>query len=621
MPDALLMVFAYSSFNSCTEIKKSFLMKLIQSFFVLSILSLWSLSSLGQDNAFDSLFSNEPEFLKVDQAFVFDYVQNGNELIVTWDIADDYYLYQQQFKAVSKNATLGEPTFPKGKMKEDEFFDEPQEVYYHTVSVSYPILQSSNDSAVKIRYQGCAEAGLCYPPTTQVVYLNAVSGAQAATGGESASLGSSSTASASVSQQFELADLLTGEQSLVWVLLIFLALGVGLAFTPCVFPMYPILSGIVIGQGKGISISRAFILSFVYVQGMALTYSLLGLVVASAGVKFQAALQHPVILGVLIVIFVLLALVMFGAYELQLPSRWQEKLNGMSNKQKSGSYFGVLLMGAISGLVASPCTTAPLTGILLYIAQSGDLLLGFSALYALSLGMGIPLILFGITGGKLLPKAGAWMNIIKVTFGFMMLAVALMFVERLVSHVATDILWSLLGLVTFSYFYVMNQASQVSFAKGIRALVIFIGLFASAMYGYQTLFPQTPTNANHAQQSHPTFAVVKDLQDFEQKLAAANAQGKTVMVDLYADWCVACKEFEKYTFPDAQVVDALSNTVWMQIDLTDNTATNIAFQEHFSILGLPTILFFDTQGNEINGSRVTGFMQAPAFAAHANSIL
>ncbi|MGY0581385.1 MAG: protein-disulfide reductase DsbD, partial [Paraglaciecola chathamensis] len=344
-------------------------MKLIQSFFVLSILSLWSLSSLGQDNAFDSLFSNEPEFLKVDQAFVFDYVQNGNELIVTWDIADDYYLYQQQFKAVSKNATLGEPTFPKGKMKEDEFFDEPQEVYYHTVSVSYPILQSSNDSAVKIRYQGCAEAGLCYPPTTQVVYLNAVSGAQAATGGESASLGSSSTASASVSQQFELADLLTGEQSLVWVLLIFLALGVGLAFTPCVFPMYPILSGIVIGQGKGISISRAFILSFVYVQGMALTYSLLGLVVASAGVKFQAALQHSVILGVLIVIFVLLALVMFGAYELQLPSRWQEKLNGMSNKQKSGSYFGVLLMGAISGLVASPCTTAPLTGILLYIAQ------------------------------------------------------------------------------------------------------------------------------------------------------------------------------------------------------------------------------------------------------------
>ena len=592
-------------------------MKLIASFSIFMLMSIWSLASLGQSNSFDSLFSDEPEFLKVDQAFVFDYVQNGNQLVVTWDIADDYYLYQQQFKAVSKNASLGEPIFPAGKMKEDEFFDEPQEVYYHKVSVAYPILQSQDDSAVKIRYQGCAEAGLCYPPTTQVVYLNAVNASDDQPNIDGASVENSG----SISQQFELADLLTGEQSLMWVLLIFLALGVGLAFTPCVFPMYPILSGIVIGQGKGISTSRAFVLSFVYVQGMALTYSLLGLVVASAGVQFQAALQHPIILGVLIVVFVLLALVMFGAWEFQLPSSWQEKLNGVSNQQKSGSYLGVLLMGAISGLVASPCTTAPLTGILLYIAQTGDLLLGFSALYALSLGMGIPLILFGITGGKLLPKAGAWMNIIKVTFGFMMLAVALMFVERLVSHVVTDILWSLLGLVTFSYFYVMNQASSVTFGKGVRALVIFIGLFASAMYGYQTIWGQTSSVTGRIEQSHPRFEVVKNLDDFEQKLAAANAQGKSVMVDLYADWCVACKEFEKYTFPDTQVVDALSNTVWMQIDLTDNTATNIEFQEHFSILGLPTILFFDSQGNEISGSRVTGFMQAPAFAAHAKNIL
>jgi thiol:disulfide interchange protein DsbD len=592
-------------------------MKLIASFSIFMLMSIWSLASLGQSNSFDSLFSDEPEFLKVDQAFVFDYVQNGDQLVVTWDIADNYYLYQQQFKAVSKNASLGEPIFPAGKMKEDEFFDEPQEVYYHKVSVAYPILQSQDDSAVKIRYQGCAEAGLCYPPTTQVVYLNAVNASDEQLNIDGASVENSG----SISQQFELADLLTGEQSLMWVLLIFLALGVGLAFTPCVFPMYPILSGIVIGQGKGISTSRAFVLSFVYVQGMALTYSLLGLVVASAGVQFQAALQHPIILAVLIVVFVLLALVMFGAWEFQLPSSWQEKLNGVSNQQKSGSYLGVLLMGAISGLVASPCTTAPLTGILLYIAQTGDLLLGFSALYALSLGMGIPLILFGITGGKLLPKAGAWMNIIKVTFGFMMLAVALMFVERLVSHVVTDILWSLLGLVTFSYFYVMNQASSVTFGKGVRALVIFIGLFASAMYGYQTIWGQTSSVTGHIDQSHPRFEVVKNLDDFEQKLAAANVQGKSVMVDLYADWCVACKEFEKYTFPDTQVVDALSNTVWMQIDLTDNTATNIAFQEHFSILGLPTILFFDLQGNEISGSRVTGFMQAPAFAAHAKNIL
>ena len=203
----------------------------------------------------------------------------------------------------------------------------------------------------------------------------------------------------------------------------------------------------------------------------------------------------------------------------------------------------------------------------------------------------------------------------------MMLAVALMFVERLVSHVFTDIAWSLLGLVTFSYFFVMNQNSQLNFAKGARSFVIFIGLFASAMYGYQVLFSQTSSVHNQVQDNHPTFVIVKDLTDFEQKLAAANAQGKTVMVDLYADWCVACKEFEKYTFPDSDVVNALGNTVWMQIDLTDNTATNIAFQDHFAILGLPTILFFNTQGEEITGSRVTGFMQASAFADHAKEIL
>ena len=388
--------------------------------------------------------------------------------------------------------------------------------------------------------------------------------------------------------------------------------------------MYPILSGIVIGQGKTISTSRAFTLSFVYVQGMAITYSLLGLIVASAGVQFQAGLQHPAILIALIVIFVLLAVVMFGAYELQLPSSWQEKLNAMSNKQTSGSYFGVLAMGAISGLVASPCTTAPLTGILLFIAQSGDLVLGFSALYVLSLGMGIPLILFGITGGKLLPKAGNWMNVVKVTFGFMMLAVAIMFVERLVSHVATDIAWTLLGLTTFTYFYVMNQNSPTTFYKGLRALLIFVGLFVSAGYGYQTFnsmgYNNAPIQSGAKTVAHPTFIKVSSLEDFNQALAEANAQGQSVMLDLYADWCVACKEFEKYTFSDTQVMAALSGSVLMQIDLTDNTDNNIRFQEHFSVLGLPTILFFDTQGQEVNTARVTGFMRAEPFAQHINNL-
>jgi thiol:disulfide interchange protein DsbD len=565
------------------------------------------------------LFADEPEFLQVDEAFRFDFVQNGDQVTLSWEIAEGYYLYKKQFKTVVKQAELGEPVFPVAEQVEDEFFG-LSDVFRGQLQITYPIAYSVQDGIVKIRYQGCADAGLCYPPTTKEVYLNQVGSSPVVESEQPVELSSQ----APISEQFELASLLSSEQSLFITLLLFLGLGIGLAFTPCVFPMYPILSGIVIGQGKTISTSRAFTLSFVYVQGMAITYSLLGLIVASAGVQFQAGLQHPAILIALIVIFVLLAVVMFGAYELQLPSSWQEKLNAMSNKQTSGSYLGVLAMGAISGLVASPCTTAPLTGILLFIAQSGDLVLGFSALYVLSLGMGIPLILFGITGGKLLPKAGNWMNVVKVTFGFMMLAVAIMFIERLVSHVATDIAWALLGLITFTYFYVMNQNSPTTFYKGLRALLIFIGLFVSAGYGYQTINSMgqsnTLTQAGNKNLAHPEFIKVKSLEDFNQALAEANTNGQTVMLDLYADWCVACKEFEKYTFPDSQVVEALKGSVLMQIDLTDNTDSDIAFQRHYSVLGLPTILFFDTQGQEISTARVTGFMRAEPFAQHINNL-
>ena len=583
-----------------------------------------SVQSIAQQaDPFSDLFAEEPEFLPVEDAFQFDFKQQDGELTLSWMVADGYYLYKKQFKTVVKNAELAEPTYPASEQIEDEYFG-VSDIFRHQVDIHYPIIQSVKDGVVKIQYQGCADAGLCYPPTIKVVYLNEVS---AASTQKSDAATSTEKSNSPVSQQFELVDLLTSEQSLLWTLLLFLGLGIGLAFTPCVFPMYPILSGIVIGQGKGISTYRAFILSFIYVQGMSLTYSLLGLVVASAGVQFQATLQHPAILISLIVIFVLLAVVMFGAYELQMPSSWQEKLNSMSNKQKSGSFIGVFVMGIISGLVASPCTTAPLTGILLFIAQSGDLLLGFSALYALSLGMGVPLILFGITGGKLLPKAGNWMNIVKVSFGFMMLAVALMFVERMVSHFTVDIAWSVLGLSAFSYFFVMNADSKTSFFKGLRAMLIFIGLLSSALYGYFTVAPlltssRLSINAStqSTEKSHPEFMLVKSIDDFKQKLAQANAEGKTVMLDLYADWCVACKEFEKYTFPEPAVVEALSNAVWMQIDLTDNTPENLAFQDYFSVLGLPTILFFDHQGAELKSARVTGFMKAEPFAEHVKGL-
>lgn len=579
----------------------------------------------------ESLFADAPTFLKVDEAFGFDFEQRDGELIVKWDIAEGYYLYKKQFQTVTRNATIGEPTYPAHETIEDEFFG-LSDVFFEDMEIRYPIIETQQDGQVKLRFQGCAEAGLCYPPTTKVIFLDEYLPNGADIVSSQGSLVDNS--SDAVSEQFTLAQRLLSDESLALSLGLLLLLGIGLAFTPCVYPMYPILSSIVIGKGrKEIKLSQAFILSFVYVQGMAITYSILGLIVASAGVQFQAALQHPVLLGIFIVLFIALAFAMFGAYEIQLPSKWQEKLNSLSNDQKSGNLVGVFIMGVISGLVASPCTTAPLTAVLLVVAQSESLLFGFSALYALSLGMGIPLILFGMTGGKLLPKAGNWMNVIKVTFGFMMLTVAILFVERIFVETWTELLWAALGLGLFTYLYTMNQDTKVSFAKGVRSLVVMVGFVASVLYSIQALQLNglvsgnvltgfaVQSGANEQSKGHPEFMMVRDLDDFDQKLAAANAEGKSVMVDLYADWCVACKEFEKYTFPDPGVVKALENTVWMQIDLTDNTPVNLAFQEEFEVLGLPTILFFDAQGDELKQSRVTGFMKAGAFATHVNRAL
>lgn len=589
---------------------------------VLCLMSLLGAAAFAQvPDAFNDPFVDEPQFLDVEQAFSFDFDQRDDALTLTFDIADGYYLYLKQFKFVAKNAEVGEPAFPSGVMIEDEFFGE-SEVFYDELSITLPITAASRDGVVKVRYQGCADAGLCYPPTIKVVYLNEV-GSSSATNAGTTTRSDNTLTSSSQSEQFNLAQKLIDKDNLPLTLALFFALGIGLAFTPCVFPMYPIVSGIVIGQGRPKTVSHAFWLTFVYVQGMAITYSLLGLVVAVAGAQFQAALQHPLVLGVFIVLFVALAIALFGGFEIQLPAKYQEKLTHMSNNQTPGSFAGVFIMGVLSGLIASPCTTAPLTGILLFIAQTGDMTLGFISLYLLSIGMGVPLILFGVTGGKLLPKAGNWMNVVKVTFGFMMLAVAIVFIERLYSSPYTAFLWVLLGFGLFGYYWAINRASPNSMMKLVRAVIVAVGIMGSAGLTYQaginTGLWGEHTKREHA--GHPDFIIAKDLADLRNKIAAANANGKTVMVDLYADWCVACKEFEQYTFPDANVVKALSNTVWMQMDLTDNTPERQDVFDTFNVLGLPTILFFDRDGNEIAKARVTGFMKADAFADHANEWL
>ncbi|HBU50948.1 MAG TPA: protein-disulfide reductase DsbD, partial [Alteromonas australica] len=301
--------------------------------------------AFGQlSNDFDDPFGDEPEYLPVDQAFMFDFNQDQQDLTVSFTIAEGYYLYKKQFKYVAKNAEIGEASYPKGNIIEDEFYGE-SEVFHQQVDIHIPLTQVSADGIVKVRYQGCAEAGLCYPPTVKVVYVDALA--------KSPAHGSTAT-----SEQYSLADKLINKDNLALTLLLFLALGIGLAFTPCVFPMYPIVSGIVIGQGKPKGLSHSFWLTFVYVQGMAITYSLLGVAVAVAGAQFQAALQHPVVLSVFIGLFVLLAVALFGGFELQLPAKWQERLTHLSNNQTAGSFAGVFVMGVLSGLIASPCTTA-----------------------------------------------------------------------------------------------------------------------------------------------------------------------------------------------------------------------------------------------------------------------
>jgi len=318
---------------------------------------------------------------------------------------------------------------------------------------------------------------------------------------------------------------------------------------------------------------------------------------------------------------------MFGVFNLALPASWQNKLNNLSNKQKGGSIFGVVMMGVISGLVASPCTTAPLTGALLYISQTGDVVLGASALYALSLGMGLPLLILGSSGGKLLPKAGAWMNIIKNVFGLLLLAVPIFLLERFIPEVASQALWALLILGAASYFYVTNQNSAIEkpkgFGFGLRSLLIFLMMFFGANMAYQIVMPnnnQVTVETNQKTQMQH-FEHVSNLKELQSAIKAANSQGKTVMLDLYADWCIACKEFEKYTFPDKKVQQALANSVLLQIDLTETGADrNIELMEHFNVFGLPSILFFDLQGKELSQQRVTGFMGADEFSAHIEKI-
>ncbi|MEH8172915.1 protein-disulfide reductase DsbD [Aeromonas veronii] len=562
------------------------------------------LSSLGiEANA-------KPKFLQVDEAFQIESEQRGDQLLLTLHIADDYYLYRHSLRFKGNNLTFSEPTLPEGTEHEDDFFGKTR-VYYQQVSIAVPLKEVGDGATLRVRYQGCTD-GLCYPPTDKLIDVAPLVTATTASTTETAQ------SVAPVSQQDQLASAL-GHQGFWLSIVAFFALGLGLAFTPCVFPMYPILTGIIAGAGHRLSTGRAFLLSFVYVQGMAVTYTLLGLVVASAGLKFQAALQHPYVLIALSVMFVLLALSMFGLYTLQLPSSLQTRLSGLSNRQQGGSVVGVAIMGMISGLVCSPCTTAPLSGALIYVAQSGDLWLGGAALYALSLGMGLPLLLLGTSGGKLLPKAGAWMDVIKQLFGFALLAVPILLLSRLWSDQVTTLAWLGWGLLLCGYLYHHNQHQPHSVAKSVRGFVLLLAMISAVVVGKDLLQPAPPAAITaDASQTAPQFIHIKTLDDLKVQLAAA--RGKPVLLDLYADWCVACKEFEHKTFSDPAVRERFGQMVLLQADVTANDDADVELLNSLNVLGLPTLIFFDREGKELTGQRVTGFMGPAEFLGRLDQL-
>ncbi|MDW2003313.1 protein-disulfide reductase DsbD [Vibrio sp. 2304] len=576
----------------------------------------------SQNNSFGS---SSDSFVPVDQAFPFNFYQQDDKLMLDWQVRDGYYLYQERLSVAGEKVSLGELQMEDGTPHKDEFFGDVH-IYTQPLFVNVPMHDWQDGARVVVQYQGCAKAGFCYPPETRVIPISAFTSSnsdsttattaskaeQAPTATPPAAQSSTSgdTSSAPVTQQDSLAANLADNW---WTPLLFLALGVGLAFTPCVLPMYPILTSIVLGSGK-LSQRRALGLSFVYVQGMALTYTLLGLVVASAGMQFQAAMQHPYVLIGLSVLFIALALSMFGLYSLQLPSSVQTWLNNLSNKQQGGSSAGVFAMGAISGLVCSPCTTAPLSGALLYVAQSGDLLTGGIALYALAMGMGIPLILVAAFGNKLLPKAGGWMDRVKTLFGFILLAAPIFLLERIMPEMWSTILWSALGIAAFGWLYhIKNSLEFGGWKQSAVGIIAVLGLLASAQPILNYWFGN---NTTQTQQATVSFTRIANVAELEEQLALAKAAGKPVMLDFYADWCVACKEFEKYTFHDPSVEAKLQDFVLLQADVTKNQVQDIELLKHMNVLGLPTIEFWGASGEHVSNARLTGFMQAEPFLEH-----
>jgi thioredoxin:protein disulfide reductase len=588
--------------------------------------------------------SNEGELLDPDQAYIPSAdVVDGTHLHLNWQIADGTYLYQDKIKlslAQAQHVAIGKYRLPKPEIKQDAIRPDGSigdvAVYHHGIDFDVPLVRSGTEPVtidLEAKYQGCAELGVCYPPITKHFSLS-LPGITQAQANESPTPATTTGAPAGsvdgepLSELDQIANTLQGGSTLVIIGAFFL-LGLGLAFTPCIFPMIPILSGIIAGQGDKITTRKAFTLSLVYVLAMALTYTIAGVLAGLFGGNLQAYFQNPWILSAFALVFVLLALSMFGFYDLQLPSSLQSKLTEVSNKQSGGSIAGVAVMGLLSALIVGPCVAPPLAGALIYIGQTGDALLGGTALFALSLGMGAPLIAIGTSAGKFLPRAGSWMDAVKAVFGVTLLGVAILMLERIIPADLALLLWGILFIVSAIYMGALRHleieaGGWQKLWKGLGVVFLVYGalmLIGAAAGSKDTLQPLRgitfADSAGGATHEGLVFNRIKSIEDLQREIAAASAKGQPVMLDFYADWCVSCKEMEKYTFSHPGVVQTLSGTRLLQADVTANDAIDQALlQQHFGLPGPPAIIFYGADGQERKNYRVVGFVPADAFIAH-----
>ncbi len=563
----------------------------------------------------------QEQLLPADEAFHFSAeVADPETLRLDWQIADGYYLYRKQFKikSLTPGISLARLQLPPGKTKQDPEYG-TTEVYYHQVSATTTIDRPATATSLtlEVRYQGCADRGVCYPPILKTLTLNL----------PSLSNVTSDTTSADtflLTEQDEIAQALK-KQGFWLTILSFLGFGILLAFTPCCFPMLPILSGIIVGHGHSITTAKAFGLSLSYVLMSALTYTLFGILAGVFGANLQVAFQNPWIISIFSALFVALALSMFGLYELQMPSSWQSKLANLRGGKQGGSFINAGVLGALSALIVGPCVAAPLAGALIYIGQTGDAVLGGAALFALGMGMGLPLIVVGTSAGKMLPRAGLWMNTVKSVFGVLLLGVAIWLLERILPPAATMFLWAVWLIVPAIYLGAGSPLSEEAshsrkLGKALGIVMLSYGillLIGVAAGSRDVLRPLHVLTARSGISESTEFQRIASIGELERHLQSGN---RWVMLDFYADWCISCKELEHNTFTDPKVRQALSSMATLKADVTANAESDQELLQKFNLIGPPAVLFFDPQGNECRSARLIGFVPPEQFLAHLQQL-